>query len=96
MYPEPNITRPYELLTHVNTNLTDGMFGTIILVGIFLVAMLSILSKTGDLPKAYASSAFISLILCILLWSIGIIAPPVLMIFLALALGGIVAVWIKS
>jgi hypothetical protein len=96
VYPEPNITRPYELLTHVNNNLTDGYFGTIILAGIWLVAMLSMLSKSGDLPKSYAASSFISLILCVLLWSLGIITPPVLMVFLALALGGIVAVWIKS
>lgn len=96
MYPAPNITRPYELLTYVNTNLTDGYFGTIILFGIFIVSMLSMLSRTGDFPKAFAASSFINLIFCVLLWSMGVILNPVLYTSVALAIGGMVAVWVKQ
>jgi len=96
MFADPNITRPYELVTYVNNDLTGGYFGTIMLFGIFIVSMLSMLSKTGDFPKSYAASSFINLILCILLWTMGVILTPVLYISLALAIGGMVAVWIKS
>jgi len=95
MFPEPNITRPYELLTHVNT-ITDGFFGTIILTGIFLVAMLGMLSKQGDFPKAFAGSAFITLILCILLFIVGIVPIQTFYMFLGLAIVGMGVVWIKQ
>tara|TARA_R100001530_G_scaffold125792_1_gene94405 strand:- start:155 stop:445 length:291 start_codon:yes stop_codon:yes gene_type:complete len=96
MFPEPNITRPYELLTYVNNDLTGGMFGTIILAGIFIVSLLSMLSKQGDLPKAFAASSFLTLMLCILLLILDVIPITTFYIFLSLAIGGMVVVWIKD
>tara|TARA_R100001530_G_scaffold126465_1_gene95307 strand:+ start:434 stop:724 length:291 start_codon:yes stop_codon:yes gene_type:complete len=96
MYPQPNITRPYELFTHTNT-ITNGMFGPITLTGIFLVALLSMLSKTGDLPKSFAASSFITLVMCILLMTTGLIVQmSIFYMCVALALGGLAAVWIKQ
>lgn len=73
--PSDNITRPYELLTYANT-VTDSLFGAVILLTIFIIALIAL--KRHPTSAAFAAAAFITTVFAILFRIIAIISDLVL------------------
>jgi len=75
VFGDPNLTRPYELLTYTNT-VTDGLLGAVILLLIFIVGFVSM--KNYRTSSAFAASAFITTILAVLLRALDVIKDEIL------------------
>ena len=73
-----NQTRPEDLFVYVNT-ITDGHFGWVILLCIFVAAFFS-LHNLGN-ARSFAASSFLSSILALLFYILGIINTFTLLIF---------------
>jgi hypothetical protein len=90
-----NITQGYQLLTYVN-EVSQGWFGTAALVGILIVAIISMYSRDGDFSAAFVVGCFITTILSILFKIIGIITDAVLFMFILATVGGFAYLWFKK
>ena len=80
----------YEFFRFVNIT-SDGLFFTVILFVIWIVAFLAI--KQYSTPKAWTSASFLCAILSILLTVVDLVAPKFMYIFLILTAIGLV--WLK-
>jgi len=65
-----NQTRPQDLFVYVN-NITDGHFGWVILMCIFVAAFFS-LHNLGN-ARSFAASSFLTSILAVIFYTLGII-----------------------
>lgn len=84
--PLMNATKPWELIVYVN-EVTNYWFGTFMLVIIFVVSYLS----TTHLPsnRSLAISSFLTCVMSVLFWFIGVIELKIVYIslgFLALSI----------
>lgn len=68
-YPYPNITRPYEIVTYSQT-VTNEFFGPMILLAIFVIAFIAM--KNYKTTAALTGAAFVTFIISVLFWMIGI------------------------
>jgi len=86
VFPQPNITRPYELITYSNT-VTDGMFGVIILLCLFIVIFMSL--KTYKTSAAMGAACFITTLLAIMLRLMGALSDTILFVCIFATLGSL-------
>ena len=56
MFPDVNITRPYELITYSNS-VTEGWLGAVIVLGAFIIAFMAL--KNYRTSSAFATASFI-------------------------------------
>tara|TARA_R100001530_G_scaffold99281_1_gene69014 strand:+ start:2401 stop:2691 length:291 start_codon:yes stop_codon:yes gene_type:complete len=84
----PNITQPYELLTYAHVT-TEYMFGNVIVLAIFIVALLAMLSRNSDPAQAFAGSSFITFILALLLTPLEIVNNVIFYLTMLATIGSI-------
>jgi len=70
-----NITRPYMLFEHVGV-LTNGAFGIVLLLAVFIIAMVSM--KNFRASASFATASFITMILSLLLRAMGAISDMIM------------------
>ena len=87
-FPEPNITRSYELLTYANT-VTGGVFGAVVVLSTFIIAYVAM--KDYRSTAAFAASSFITCLVAILMRILGALQDDILFITIFLAVGGVAA-----
>ena len=90
-----NITQGYQLLTYVN-EVSQGYFGLAVLVGILIVALISMYSREGDFPSAFVVASFITALMAILFKIVGIITDSVLFMFILAVVGGFAFLWFRK
>ena len=82
LYDSPNLTTGLVGLAEYNNAITGDVFGWLLLMGIFSVIFIATSGGfTRDLKGASIASSFITLLLTILLWSIGLVADLALIVF---------------
>jgi len=84
----PNITQPYELLTYAHVT-TEYMFGNVIVIAIFIVALLAMLSRNNDPAQSFAGSAFITFVLALLLTPLEIVNNTIFYLSMFGTIGGV-------
>ena len=89
MWGTPNITQPYELLTYAHAT-TEHMFGNVTVIAIFIVAMLSMLSRNNDPAQSFLGASFISWLMALLLTPLGIVNNVVFFMTMFMTIGGVV------
>jgi len=81
IYEAPNVTGIVGLVEYTNT-ITDDLFSWIMVIGIFVVAFISMSGGfKQDTRVAAVSASFITLVITVLLWSIELINELALLIF---------------
>mgnify|MGYP003133669191 CR=1 FL=1 len=86
VFPSPNITRPYELITYSNT-VTDGMYGFVLVLCVFIISFMAL--KNYKTSAAYGASIFITTLLAIMLRLMEAIQDTVLFGLMFMTLGGV-------
>jgi len=88
VYNLTNISTPGDMVVTAN-NLTNGYFGTIIATTIFVISLMYL--STGERPfgYAFATSAWITTLLTIMLRVIGIVPDWFTYITIIMAIGGV-------
>jgi len=88
-----NITRPYMLFEHVGT-LTDGMFGLVLLLAVFVIAMVSM--KNFRATASFATASFITMVLALLLRAMNAIADIYMIATIVLATVGLAMLYFEG
>jgi ABC-type transporter Mla maintaining outer membrane lipid asymmetry permease subunit MlaE len=70
-----NITRPYMMFEHVDV-LTNGMFGIVILIAVFIIALISMKNHRGS--AAFGAASFITLLIALILRALNSISDLIL------------------
>lgn len=89
-FPDPNITRPYEMVTYVNT-VTDNYFGPVVLLIIFIVAFMAL--KNYKTSTTFATSIFITTLFALLFRAAGWVGDPVVIGMILASVAGIAFLW---
>jgi hypothetical protein len=100
LYPTPNITSMTDLFNYTNNNMiydvqgggTGGMFGILLLFGLFMLIIIS-QKDTQPAGNAFALSGFITFVISVLLMAMGIMPGWGVGMFFALMLIGVILVW---
>lgn len=91
-----NSTSMLGLFQSVNTNILYDSFGIVILLAISVIIFLSYLKATEDVSKAVMATSWVSVIACILLMAINLIANiKVLIITVVIAAISLAFTWGK-
>ena len=83
------------LIQAVNTDLTFGWFGTLLLMGLVAVAFMSFMWGTQDSAKSISASAMIAFGLAVLLRAMSLISDLTLFITLIASAASIAFLWKK-
>lgn len=82
-----NINSLWAALDFVNSN-SNGVFFQLFLVAIFFIIVIIQTSRTGDLGQSVTIGSFLSLILCFIFGSMGLIPFTMTMVWLFLTIIG--------
>ena len=75
-FPTPtNITRPYMMFEHVAT-LTTNLFGPVILIAVFIIALISM--KNHRASAAFGAASFITLLIALILRALNAVSDLIL------------------
>lgn len=83
------------MLTYVNEQ-TSGLFGTTVLFGILVVAIIAMYQRDGDFSAAFVVGCFITTILSVLFKIMGLITDVVMFTFILATVGGFAYLWFKK
>lgn len=87
-FPSINATDPLAMFSYANT-VTDGWFWPLILLTIWIIAFMGISYKT-DSGKSLASSSFLTGIIAIFMYILGLITEVPLLLAMVLAIASFV------
>lgn len=82
-----NSTTIIGFIQTTNTELMNGWFGVMILIGFSIITLIAFINATGDTSKSLASTAFISFLLALFLKMLMLIPNLALFITLVAAAG---------
>jgi len=89
-----NTTGILTFMQGVNDNLMAGLLGILILIAISIVVFIAFMQRIDDTNRAVAATSFVTLILALLLSTMGLIRNSlVLYVVLILAAGSIAFTW---
>jgi ABC-type transporter Mla maintaining outer membrane lipid asymmetry permease subunit MlaE len=86
VFADPNITRPYELITYTNT-VTGGMYGVVVVLAVFIVSFMAL--KNYKTSAALGASTFITTLLAIMLRLMGALSDTILFLCFFATLGSL-------
>jgi len=90
-YPNPtNITGIVEMFRYTNT-VSGGIFGSGILLSIYMIVLLYLKNKRGKLPSAMIAAGFITTMASIMFFFMGIVEP--FHMFLCILMTAIAVIW---
>lgn len=93
-YATPNMTSHIDMFTYAN-DVTGGLFWSMILGAIFVVAF-GTLQRTNGTSKAFAASTFFTGLIASIMFVLTLIDSLVLGIALAGAIAGLLMLWFKN
>jgi drug/metabolite transporter (DMT)-like permease len=88
-----NITRPYMLMQHVDV-LTNGAFGLVLLIAIFVIALIS--TKNFRATASFATASFITMIMSLLLRAMEAVSDMIMIACIVLAAIGMAFIFFEG
>lgn len=84
-----NATGPIGIVQGINSVLMFDMLGIFLLIALSSITFITFIQTTGDTGKSMAATGFISLILSLMLYTLGLVPPLAFYISLIIAAGAI-------
>ena len=84
-----NTSSLVEQLQYTNDTLTLGWYGTLVLIGFFLVLFL--MFKDYETKERFAGAGFLTTLVAILLKILNLVSEYVILIFILVTVGGIIS-----
>jgi len=80
-----NSTTVLGFVQGVNQNLSEGWFGTLLLIGLTLIILMSVTFSSGRFSKGLITSSYIGMLLAILMTAMSLISTLTMIMYIVIA-----------